>query len=313
MPGVGPLISVLGTVLLAAFLWACGPKAPKPGSAEGAESSGGGDFSFVDALGRNFSFQGPAERIVSLSPSVTEILFALGAGDQVAGVTEFCDYPPEAASRTRVGGFSGATISVERIAALKPDLVLLSADMHGRILSLLERLDIPSFAVEPHTLEEVYTAVAVIGALTGRAAGAEALIAAMREKIALAETRWRGREKPRVFWELWEDPLLTAGGPTFINEAISLGGGINIFGDLDEQWPEVGVEQVLLRNPQWVLAGDDHDNILEPGALARRPGWRTIPAARPGYQGLVPADMINRYGPRLADAVLIIAGILHGE
>jgi iron complex transport system substrate-binding protein len=323
--GFSFLLFPAGIAVLAALLWGCSPKAEVAGtpSAGVFESSGGTSTGrseagaagpiLIDALGRNFVSQGRAEGIVSLSPSVTEILFAIGAGDQVVGVTEFCNYPPEAASRTRVGGFSGVTISVERIAALRPDLVFLSADMHGRILTLLEGLDIPAFAVEPHTFEEVYTTIALIGGLTGKSAGAEELIASMKEKIALAETSWRGREKPRVFWELWDEPLLTAGGPTFISEAVSLGGGINIFSDLNEQWPEVSVEQILLRSPQWILASDDHRTILDSGALARRPGWLTIPAVRPGYQGVIPADMINRYGPRLADAVLIIAEILRRQ
>jgi iron complex transport system substrate-binding protein len=308
-----PLMFSVGVAVLAMTLWACTPKAgtsgaPSPEVPPAIERPGP-----VDALGRTFTFRGQAERIVSLSPSVTEILFAIGAGDRVVGVTEFCTYPPEAAGRTKVGGFSGATISVERIAALEPDLVFLSADMHGRILALLEQLGIPSFAVEPRSFEEVYAAIALIGGLTGNPSGAEDVIASMKEKIALAEKRRLGKEKPRVFWEVWDEPLLTAGGPTFIGEAISLGGGINIFGDLNEQWPEVSAEQVLLRRPQWILAADDHGIILDPGALARRSGWGTLPAVRSGYQGLIPADMINRYGPRLADAVLAIAEILQSK
>jgi iron complex transport system substrate-binding protein len=307
---IPPLFSAGIGILL--MVWACTPKAGTAAPGASAEAPATLERPGpVDALGRSFPFRGRAERIVSLSPSVTEILFAIGAGDQVVGVTEFCTYPPEAADRDKVGGFSGATISVERIAALKPDLVFLSADMHERILSFLERLGIPSFAVEPRSFEEIYTTIALIGGLTGKASGAEEVIAAMREKIGRAEKSWQGKEKPRVFWEVWDEPLLTAGGPTFINEAISLGGGTNIFSDVNEQWPEVSAEQVLLRSPQWLLAADDHGTILDPGTLARRTGWGTLPAARPGYQGLVPADMINRYGPRLADAVLIISGILH--
>jgi iron complex transport system substrate-binding protein len=309
----GVLIFPVGIAVLAMILWACTPKAGTSGAASSEVSPAIERPGPVDALGRNFTFRGRAERIVSLSPSVTEILFAIGAGDRVVGVTEFCTYPPEAAGRTKVGGFSGATISVERIAVLKPDLVFLSADMHGRILTLLEQLEIPSFAVEPRGFEEVYTTIALIGGLTGNPSGAEDVIASMKEKIARAEKKWLGKEKPRVFWEVWDEPLLTAGGPTFISEAISLGGGINIFNDLNEQWPEVSAEQVLLRRPQWILAGDDHGIILDPGILARRTGWGSIPAVRSGYQGLIPADMINRYGPRLADAVLAIAKILQSK
>jgi iron complex transport system substrate-binding protein len=106
---------------------------------------------------------------------------------------------------------------------------------------------------------------------------------------------------------------MTAGGNTFISEAISLGGGRNVFADLPELWPTVSTEAVLLRKPAWIIAGDDHGKILDPGALARRPGWQGIPAVRDGRIATVDAGSLYRCGPRLADAVLAIAGILHGE
>jgi iron complex transport system substrate-binding protein len=266
-----------------------------------------------DVLGRSLTLTAPPRRIVSLSPAVTEILFALGAGSQVVGVTEYCDYPPETAPIPKVGGFSGAAVSTERIAALRPDLVILSGDMHGRIITLLDRLSIGNFAVEPRNFSEVYRTIQTLGTLTGKEEKAREVIALMGEKISRAEARWKGRERPGVFWELTDEPLMTAGGNTFISEAISLGGGRNVFEDLSELWPLVSTEAVLLRKPAWIIAGDDHGKILDPGALARRPGWQGIPAVRDGRIATVSADTLYRYGPRLADAVLAIAGILHGE
>jgi iron complex transport system substrate-binding protein len=247
--------------------------------------------------------------VVSLSPSVTEILFAVGAGEAVVGVTEFCNYPPEAARRPTVGGFSGPTISVDRIAVLKPELVFLSADMHGRILDLLEDLHIKTFALEPRNFEDIYAAVEQIARITGTETGGARVNAEMREKIRAAAERWRGRERPGVFWEMGDEPLMTTGGSTFISEAIHLGGGRNIFEDLPELWPMVSAEQVLIRRPEWILTGDDH--ALSAAVLARRPGWSSLPALRKGQIGTIAADTINRYGPRLADAVLSIAELLH--
>jgi iron complex transport system substrate-binding protein len=270
-------------------------------------------LSLTDALGRTLTLRAPARRIVSLSPSVTEILFAVGAGDAVAGVTQYCNYPAETASKIKVGGFSGATVSIETIAAIKPDLVILSADMHGRVIALLDRIGIVSFAVEPRNFEEVYGLIAGIGRLTGKDTGAEAVLGEMREKLRRAGELRRGREAPRVFWELSAEPLITAGGSSFISEAIRLAGGENIFGDLREHWPEVNSEAVLLRRPDWIISAEagDTQNFLR--SLTRRPGWGNLPAVRAGRAAAMDPDIVSRYGPRLADAVLILADILYGE
>ncbi|MCL2130692.1 MAG: ABC transporter substrate-binding protein, partial [Treponema sp.] len=121
----------------------------------------------IDALGRPYKKSDKPERIVSLVPAATEILFAIGAGEQVVGVTQYCDYPEEAKSRTSVGGFSGASMSLEIIRDLAPDLVVLSADMHGRIILLLDELGIPSFAVEPGNFLEVYNVISTLGEICG--------------------------------------------------------------------------------------------------------------------------------------------------
>lgn len=270
-------------------------------------------INMTDVLGRRVSLSAIPQRIISLSPGVTEILFAIGAGAQVVGVTEYCNYPPETANRTKVGGFSGITVNVEQIVVLKPDMVIVSGEMHERIIALLDGLGIKSFAVEPSSFAQVYTTIETIGRLTGHESGASRVTAAMRAKIMRAQTQRGNRERPGVFWELSDDPLMSTGGNTFISEAISLAGGRNIFEDLSERWPIVSTEQVLLRKPAWILAGDDHGVIIEPQTLARRPGWSALPAVRDKHVALVNADMLYRYGPRLADAVLAIANILFAD
>ena len=271
----------------------------------------------TDALGRRYVQNEIPRRIVSLSPAITEILFAVGAGEQVVGVTQYCDYPPEARTRVSVGGFSGATVSVEQIRALEPDLVILSADMHARIVSLLDELNIPSLAVEPRNFSQVYDVIALIGKITGRAGGAEEVVADMKDTITRVEERIKGREQPGVFWILGEDPLMTVGPGTFVSEAIKLGGGKNIFDDVREQWPLVSPEQVLTRKPDWIFVGNDMANTAAPSADAGTPAflnsplWRTIPAVREGRVAFINPDILYRYGPRLADAVDSIAEILH--
>ncbi|AEJ19352.1 ABC transporter substrate-binding protein [Gracilinema caldarium] len=265
---------------------------------------------FTDAAGRSITLQQSAGRIVSLTPAVTETLFAIGAGDQVVGVTEFCNYPSAVSSKTRVGGFSGATISIEQIVALKPDLVILSAVMHAKVIPLLDQVKIPCFAVEPGSFADVYRDILTLGALTGHEKEARTVVTAMQKRIAAVQTIPTTKGTPRVFWELWDDPLMTAGGPTFISEAIVLAGGKNVFADLQEQWPQVSFEELLVRNPDWILSGTDHGDRMRLEDIMNRPGWLNIPAVKNGKIATIESDIIYRGGPRLADAVEALAKIL---
>ena len=291
------------------------PKVPPVSSSPSVSSVPAESRVFTDALGRRYAQKENPSRIVSLSPAVTEILFAIGAGDSVAGVTDYCDFPPEARERVSVGGFSGATVSVEQIRVINPDLVILSADMHARIVFLLDELGIPSFAVEPRNFSQVYDLVSLLGEICGCAAGAEGVIAEMKGKIVGLEERLRGRGRPAVFWLLGEDPLMSVGAGTFVTEAIGLAGGRNIFADVQEQWPLVSPEQVLLRKPDWILFADAmaYDRLgREAGPrLLKTSFWQTLPAVREGRVTFFDGDLLYRYGPRLADAVVMIAQILH--
>ena len=275
----------------------------------GADSS----IQVRDVLGREIILGAPAVRVVSLVPAFTEIIFAIGAGDNIVGVTEYCNYPDEANRIEKVGGFSGATISIEKIISLKPDIVFVSADMHFRIIELLNQSGIVSFALEPKNLEDIFMSIQTIGLLTGHENGAAETISFMREKLDRAASLSAGKERVSVFWEIWNDPLMTAGSNTFISEAIKLAGGRNIFDDVMSSWPEVSVEQVIIRNPEWIMSDDIYGMNITQESLSRRPGWRNINAVRNNRIGIVNADMIMRPGPRLADAILHIAQMFHGD
>jgi iron complex transport system substrate-binding protein len=264
----------------------------------------------TDVSGRAVTLQNYPRRIVSLSPSVTEILFAIGAGAQVAGVTEYCNYPPETAQKTKIGGFSGATVNVEQIALLKADLVIVSQDMHFKVIPLLERVMLPVFAVEPRSFADIYQTIADMGKLTGHEAEAAVVIDGMKQKLQTAAALRKGRASATVYWEVYGNPLMTTGGQTVISEAISLAGGRNIFADIASSWPQVSVEQILARRPDWILAPSDHVGSFDAATLARRPGWQTLPAVLNNRIALISGDHINRYSPRLADAVLEIARTL---
>jgi iron complex transport system substrate-binding protein len=228
------------------------------------------------------------------------MLFALGAGGQIVGRTEFCDYPPSATAIPSVGGFSGATVSVERITRLKPDLVIVSADMHERLVPLLDALGIPIFAVEPRNFSQVFRGIETLGRLIGHEKEASRVVITMQAQLTSVEKSQINRVKPRVFWLLSDSPFLTSGKNTFVNEIIEKAGGINIFADREESWPLVSVEQILLRSPDWILSTTD---VFLHNSLSFSQ-FRNIRKAR------FNPSLVYRYGPRLSDAVQEVARVL---
>jgi iron complex transport system substrate-binding protein len=184
--------------------------------------------------------------------------------------------------------------------------------MHGRVLDLLENLGIPAFAVEPRNFDDVFDTIRAIGILSGCEEGAEETVRVMEEKLAEAALLHAGGRRPSVYWELSEEPIISAGKGGFVNDALVRAGAVNIFGDLEADWPLVSAEEVLLRGPEWILAGDDRRPIPDAAYFARRPGWAEIPAVRNGHIVVMDAGRLYRYGPRLADATLEIAAAING-
>jgi iron complex transport system substrate-binding protein len=266
-----------------------------------------------DVMKREIVLSAPAKKIVSLVPAITEILFAVGAGETLVGVTEFCNYPEETKTIEKVGGFSGTSISIEKIIALKPDLVFVSADMHFRIIDVLNQAGIISFAFEPKNMKDVFSSIETIGILTTHSDNASKIILQMQEKINNAKKLFEGKEKVSVFWEIWNQPLMTSGSNTFVNEAINLAGGKNIFDDVNSSWPEVSIEQLLIRNPKWIMSDDTYGMNMTKETLSQRALWSEIDAVRNNRIGIVNADMIMRAGPRLADAILQMAELFYGD
>lgn len=270
--------------------------------------------SVADGLGRTVSLPSPAARIVSLSPACTEVLFAVGAADHVVGVTAYCDYPPAAAAKPKVGGFSGKSISIETIVALGPDLVVVEGQMHERVMKLLDSARIPVYAAAAERLEDVYRIIEQLGALSGRGEDGIRAAASLRGRVEAVRARTAGAaSRPTGFWIVWDEPLMTAGGATFIGEAMEAAGGRNAFADSTDQYPTVSFESVLSRDPDWLLSGTDHGAKLDTRSLALRQGWRSLRAVKEGRIALIDADSINRAGPRLADAIESLARVFHPE
>lgn len=273
-------------------------------------------MTLIDGLGRQVTLEAAPERIVSLSPSNTEILYAAGAGSLVVGNTEYCDYPEEAQSITKVGGFSASTISVETIVSLEPDLVLANDSGHGPVIEALDQANIPVYAVQASSFEDIYSNLELVGMFAGSEDVAAKVVEGMKVRIAAVEEATATvvqEERPTVFWEIWDDPLMTSGSNTFSAQMIEIAGGVSIFSELTEDYPQVSVEEVVSRNPAVIMGPDTHGDKLVIDQLADRPGWEGIEAVIDGRIYLIDGDSSSRPGPRLVDALEEIAAALHPE
>ena len=270
----------------------------------------------TDDLGREVNLPATATRIVSLAPSNTEILFAVGAGDKVVGVTTYCNYPEAATTKETIGGFSPKTISVEKIVALQPDVVFSAGGLQMPVIEALEKLNIPVVALDPATIDDIYGDIGLVGKITGNEDGATAVVDDMKTRIAAVTEKVSQvpeSDRPTVFWETWDDPLMSAGPTSFIGQMIETAGGVNIFADVEDQYPTVSAEEVIARNPQVIMGSDSHGDKLTVEAISARPGWSNIAAVQNGRIYLVQGDIASRAGPRVADAIEFMAAALYPD
>ncbi|MDP2948867.1 MAG: ABC transporter substrate-binding protein [Chloroflexota bacterium] len=273
-------------------------------------------MTMTDSLGRKSTIATAPRRIVSLAPSNTEVLFAVGAGDLVVGVTKFCNYPAEARAREQVGGFSAKTISVEKVVSLKPDLVFSAGKIQQPVIEALEQAGIPVVSLDANSFNEVYANIELVGRVTGRQQEAARVVGEMKERVAQVQKKAAGVPKEKrlaVFYEVWDEPLMTAGPGTFIGQMIDLAGGVSVFSDVTESWPQVSAEEVVKRNPAVILGPDTHGDKLTPEKVAQRSGWSRIGAVSSGRIYLLNGDIISRAGPRLADGLEAVAKALYPE
>jgi iron complex transport system substrate-binding protein len=270
----------------------------------------------TDVLGRRVTLPALPQRIVSLAPSITEQLFAVGAGKKVVGVTLYDNYPPAVQHLERVGGYVTKSISVEKILSLKPHLVLSRGEIQRGVVEALEQVGIPVVAMEPGNFDEVYASLGLIGRLTDEAEQATRVVTEMQRRVARIRTKVDAvpaAQRLRVFYKAYDEPLITAGSSTFIGHVIEMAGGINIFADLRESYPQVSDEEVLRRNPDVILGPASRGLSLSPMRLAQRPGWQHLDALKNGRLYLLDDDLVSRPGPRLAAALEAVAKALYPD
>jgi iron complex transport system substrate-binding protein len=242
---------------------------------------------------------------VSLAPSITETVFALGAGDAIVGVTDYCDYPEEARAKTSVGGIVNP--SIEAIVGLSPDLILMSVEGNLRdSFQSLTDLNIPVFVSNPRTLEGIYKSILDIGSLTGKGSNGEELVKKMRERIAFSLPR---SEQPTVLLVISVQPLIVLGSGTYLSEILQLAGGRNVAGGSSLSYPTLSREAVVAAKPDVMIFTSDifvgRDILLE-----GYPEWAGLPAFTSGRVFPIEADLVSRPGPRIVDALEEITRLL---
>lgn len=271
-----------------------------------SESNQPSQITIVDRLQRKVVFTTTPQRIVSLSPSTTELLFELGLGEFIVGVTEHCNYPEAALSITKMGKGTLEGISREAIINVRPDLIVCKWDSHQPLVETFERLGIPILGLGPENLSELFEEATLLGRITHHDERADALIHSMRQRLDRIQAALHakiGQNRKRVFYEVWDLPLMTAGPDSFIGEMLSLAEVDNIFADTTTRYPRVSSEIVVERDPEVILAPTTHGEKVNFESLANRPGWENIKAIRNKAVHLIDGDQVSRCGPRLLNAL----------
>ena len=264
------------------------------------------ELSLRDDTGQLLQLKQPPQRIISLAPHITELLFAVGAGQRIVGASEYSDYPEQARRIRRVGG---VLLDLETIAALRPDLIVAWADGNPPAqLQRLKQLGIPVYLSAPKRLDDIPPALERLGHLTGPGGVAQSAAAAFRQRLGYLRKTYASRSKVRVFYQVWDEPLLTINGKQIISDALTTCGGENIFAHLSALTPTVSVENILQADPDAIVTSK---NDGQPAA--RLDAWRRWPrlsAVKNNRLFYVPADWIDRPTPRMLQGVAELCRLL---
>jgi cobalamin transport system substrate-binding protein len=265
----------------------------------------------TDETGRQVNVPDDPQRIISLAPSITETIYALGLGERLVGDTDYCDYPPEARDKPHVGSLLSP--SLEKIVSLKPDLVLGDAESNRRqTADQLERLGIPLYGLTAHSVDGALRSMEDLGKVLGRSIEAQALVATLRGRMETVERAVAGKARPKVLFVVWYRPLITAGPNTFISDVIQRAGGQSVSDDLEGEWPRLNLESALERDPDVILFPKTEAFSPALEEFQSLPGWKDFRAVKAGRMYFI-SDTINRPGPRLMDALEEVARTLHPQ
>jgi ABC-type Fe3+-hydroxamate transport system substrate-binding protein len=267
-----------------------------------------------DMLGRSLTMPAPPARIVSLVPSVTEIVFSLGAQERLVGRTDFCDYPPGVRTKPSVGGMVNPNL--ETLVALKPDLVVATDEGNREeTVRQLERLGIPIYLVHANRIAETIDLIRRVGDLTGHAADAPRLIDEMERRIEAVRRAVAPFPRPRVLYVLWPDPLIVPGRASMLTELIEVAGGTSITGNDGDAYPRLSLEAAVARAPEVIILAD-HSTGASTAGRSTPEKWRqltSVPAIRAGRLHSADLSILHRYGPRVPEGLETLARMIHPE
>lgn len=267
--------------------------------------------SFVDDAGRRIYLAKPPVRVVSLAPSITEMLFSLGLDEQIVGVTEFCDYPAAAKSKPKVGY---ANPSVEAIIALRPEVVIAPRDFLRPDLQLkLEQLKIPVFVLDAHTMEEIPLQMHTLGKMFEKTSAANDVTQHMRQRVAEIKRKIETRPMKRVLYVLNHQPLITVGPGSFIHQMIGLAGGVNVAAQTDTAYPRLSMETVLKEDPEVLIFPSGEVETVSRSEQQQWRRWESLSAVKHQRFHEVSSSLLNRPGPRVVDGLEQLARAIHPE
>ncbi len=261
-------------------------------------------FGLLLVLLRATTVQADNRRYISLTPATTEILFALGLNREIVGVSTFCNYPPEAGKKEKIGSFSDPNI--EKIISLNPDIVFCTGLEQATTVTKLRQLNLNVFVSDPSSIGELYQSISDIGDATNRVKEALTLVTNIKNQIRQIQ---QGQKldikvsKPKVFIEIWNEPLITAGKNSLVNELIETAGGINIAANTNKAYANFSAEQVIRKNPDCIIA--TYMSGINPGNVFKnRLGWSNIAAVKNNriYCDINP-DLLLRPGPRIVEGI----------
>jgi iron complex transport system substrate-binding protein len=265
----------------------------------------------TDEVGRKVQLPQEADRVVSLAPNLTEIVYALGDENHLAGDTDYCDYPADAARKPHVGGTVNPNL--EEVASLMPDIILATSINRRETVAALERLGLPVFITDPRSVDQMIATVEHIGAALAVKESAASLAGDLRSRLSDLDRRLAGIAPRRVLFVVWTEPLISVGRDTFIADALRRAGGRSIV-ETKIEWPHVSLEEIVRLQPEVLVFASTHagDTQRDIDALRTRPGWRDLRAMQRGSIVVV-SDAINRPAPRMVDAIERLAHALHPE
>jgi iron complex transport system substrate-binding protein len=266
----------------------------------------------VDMIGREVKLAGPPRRIVSLVPSATELIYALGGEDRLVGRTDFCDYPPAAREKPSVGGMISP--SLETIAALKPDLVIATTSGNRiETFNRLEQLGIAVYAVHAHRIAEMLDVARRLAELTGRQAALGPLVSALERRLFAVANAVRPFPRPRVLYVLWPEPLLVPASGALLTELITLAGGDSITAHERGDYPRFSIEAAVVRAPEVILLASHGGTSTPPMAKDKWERLTSLPAVKSKRVHYVDGSLVHRYGTRVVDGVETLARAIHPE